>query len=48
MLHIFQDGQRIGNDLVGFIAFDIGHEADPTSVPFKFGAYKPLIAILIW
>ena len=35
VLHIFQDGQGIRNDLVALIAFNIGDKADATGIPLK-------------
>ena len=36
VFHVFQDRQRIGDDLVGFVALDICHEANATRIVFKF------------
>jgi hypothetical protein len=35
VFHVFEDRQRIGDDLVGFVALDICHEADATRIVFK-------------
>jgi hypothetical protein len=44
MLHVFQNCQSIGNNLVRFIAFDIGNEANAAGVAFKIGGVKSRIA----
>ena len=36
VFHVFEDRQRIGDDLVGFVALDICHEANATRIVFKF------------
>ena len=36
MFHVFQYRQCIGNNLVGFIAFDIGNKTNTTGIMFKF------------
>ncbi len=35
VFHVLQDRQRVGDDLVGFVALDIGNETDATSITFK-------------
>ena len=35
MFHIFQNGQCIRNNLVRFIAFDIGNKTNTTGIMFK-------------
>src|SRR2546426_1984231 len=42
VIQIFQDGQRLLDDLAGFIALDIDHEADAARVVLEFGIIKSL------
>jgi hypothetical protein len=35
MFHVLQDGECVGDDLVGFVALDIGDKPDATCIAFK-------------
>ena len=37
VLHIFENGERIGNNLVRLVAFNISHKADAAGVVLKRG-----------
>ena len=37
MLHVFEDGQGVGDDLVGLVAFDIDDESDAACIMFERG-----------
>lgn len=38
MFHVLEDRQRVGDDLMASVAFDVRNEAYPTSVMLEFGA----------
>jgi len=35
VFHVLQDRQGVGDDLMGFIPFYVGDEADATGIPLK-------------
>ena len=35
VLHVLENGQRVGDDLMGFVALDIGNETDTARIAFK-------------
>jgi hypothetical protein len=44
MLHIFQNGQRIGNNLVRFVTLDIGYKPNTAGIVFKQGRIQSIVA----
>lgn len=43
--HVFQNGKRIGNNLVRFVAFDIGYKPDTACIPLKRRIVKTVVAL---
>jgi hypothetical protein len=35
VFHVFKDGKRVGNDLVGLIAFDVCNKTNATGIMLK-------------
>jgi hypothetical protein len=44
VFHVFEHGERVINDLVGFMTVNIGYKSRSAGVVFKFGPVKTLVA----